>query len=205
LSRKYPIDGDIVIPVPDSARPAALGYSEASKIPFEEGLMKDRYGRRGGIRSFIEPTQRDREEINRWVVAVKPIVEGKHVIVIDDSIVRGTSSRWIGRTLRAGGARRVSLLLTFPPIRFPCYMGIDFPNQEELLAFRVGGMDASLEEINARAAEAIGVDFVGYNDLGTLSQGIALPPNSLCSSCVTGDYSCLKKPPIYKTREQMKG
>ncbi len=205
LAKKYPLDGDIVIPVPDSARPAALGYSEASKIPFEEGLLKDRYAKRGGIRSFIEPNQRDRDEVNRWVVAVGPIVKGKHVVVVDDSIVRGTSSKWIGRTLKAAGARRVSLLLTFPPIRSPCYMGIDFPTQEELLAYQIGGADSSLEEINEKAAVTIGVDFVGYNDAESLAQGISLPLSSLCTSCTTGDYGCLKKPLVFKSRRQVKG
>lgn len=205
LAKKYPLDGDIVIPVPDSARPAALGYSEASKIPFEEGLMKDRYGRKGGIRSFIEPNQKDREEINRRVVAVEPIVQGKHVIVIDDSVVRGTSSKSIVSTLKVAGARKISLLLTFPPIRSPCYMGIDFPSQDELVAYQVGGVDASIEEVNQKVAEAIGVDFVGYNDIATLAEGIGLQSDNLCTSCATGDYSCLKTPPVFKTRAQVKG
>lgn len=205
LARKYPLEGDIVIPVPDSARPAALGYSQASKIPFEEGLMKDRYGRKGGIRSFIEPNQKDREDVNRRVVAVEPIVRGKHVIVVDDSIVRGTSSKSLVNTLRAAGARRISLLLTFPPIRSPCYMGIDFPSQDELVAYQVGGVDASIEEVNRKVAEAIGVDFVGYNDAATLAEGIGLPLDNLCTSCATGDYGCLKTPPVFKTREQVKG
>ncbi len=201
LAEKYPIDGDIVVPVPDSARPAALGYSEKMGIPFEEGLLKDRYKRKGGWRSFIEPEKR--ESIVSNIVAIRDVIEGKRIILIDDSIVRGTSSRIIiGKKLKS--AKEVSLLLTFPPIMYPCYMGIDFPSQDELLAYRICGTTTNLEEINRRVAEYIGASFVGYNDVDGLSKGIGLPKDQMCLSCTTGNYDCLKRKLKFKTREEMK-
>ncbi|MCX8171886.1 MAG: amidophosphoribosyltransferase, partial [Candidatus Bathyarchaeota archaeon] len=140
LAKNYPVEGDVVVPVPDSARPAALGYSEETGIPFDEGLLKDRYKRKGGWRSFIEPERR--EAIVSNIVAVRDVIKDKRVILIDDSIVRGTSSRIIIRD-KLRDASKVSLLLTFPPIIYPCYMGIDFPSQEELLVYRVCGADMS--------------------------------------------------------------
>jgi amidophosphoribosyltransferase len=201
LAEKYPIRGDVVIPVPDSARPAALGYSEKTGIPFEEGLLKDRYKRKGGWRSFIEPEKR--ETIVSNIIAIKDVIENKNIILIDDSIVRGTSSKIIvGNKLKT--ASKVSLLLTFPPIIYPCYMGIDFPSQEELLVYRVCGTSMRIEEINRRIAEYIGASFVGYNDVDGLSKGIGLPKNQLCLACTTGDYSYLRRKPKFKTREEMK-
>jgi len=202
LAEKYSLEGDIVVPVPDSARPAALGYSERSGIPFEEGLMKNRYRKKGGWRSFIEPEKR--EDVVSNITAIKEVVDGKRVILIDDSIVRGTSSRIIvGKKLR--NAKKVSLLLTFPPIMYPCYAGIDFPTQEELLAYRVCGNMKDLDKINRKIAKHIGVSFLGYNDVENLSRGIGIPKCQLCLSCTTGDYSCLKRKPKFKTREEMKG
>jgi len=201
LADKYPVDGDIVVPVPDSARPAALGYSEMSGIPFEEGLMKDRYRKKGSWRSFIEPEKR--EDVVSNITAIGEAVHAKRVILIDDSIVRGTSSRIIvGKKLK--NAKEVSLLLTFPPIMYPCYAGIDFPTQEELLAYKVCGNMKDLDEINRKVAEHIGVSFLGYNDVENLSRGVGTPKCQLCLSCATGDYSCLKHKPRFKTREEMK-
>ena len=204
LARKYQFEADVVIPVPDSARPAALGYSEESGIPMEEGLMKDRYRRKGSMRSFIEPTDKSREEIVREIITIRPVVEGKRVIVIDDSIVRGTSSKNIVRALREAGAKKVYMVVTFPPIRHPCYMGIDFPTREELLANRVNGEADTIAEINKRVAKEIGVDGLGYNDIPGLSQGIGLSQDEMCFACVSGVYLGLKKDPVIRTREEMK-
>ncbi len=202
LAEIYPLDGDIVVPVPDSARPAALGYSERSGIPFEEGLMKDRYRRKGTWRSFIEPKKR--EDVVSNILAIKEVVDGKRIILIDDSIIRGTSSRIIvGKKLKF--AKEVSFLLTFPPVMYPCYAGIDFPTQNELLAYRVCKGVKDLDEINRRVGEHIGVSFLGYNDVEHLSKGIGIPASQLCLSCTTGDYSCLKRKPRFKTRKEMKG
>ncbi len=200
LAKLYKIEADVVIPVPDSARPAALGFSQVSGIPLEEGLMKDRYSKKGGLRSFIEPALKDRLEINRWVLPVEQTVRGKKVVLIDDSIVRGTSSKTIIKALRKAGAKSIFLLSTYPPIRYPCYAGIDFPTKEELVAHKIEGGVVDLEEVNKRVAEEIGADFVGYNTLEGLSRGIGKQISELCTSCHTGDYSCLKKAPQYTQR-----
>lgn len=192
LARKYNIDGDVVIPVPDSARPAAKGYAERSGIPFEEGLLKDRYKR--SIRSFIEPAQKQREEIVKNIRIVKDVVNGKNVILVDDSIVRGTSSRIIVNKLKNCGAKKISLLSTFPPIRYPCYAGIDFPDRNELFAYRACKDEADIDYINRAVASALGIEFVGYNTIEGLC-AIGLPLNELCTSCTNGDYCCLKYVP----------
>ena len=204
LARKYPFKADVVIPVPDSARPAALGYSEESGIPMEEGLMKDRYRKKGNLRSFIEPTDESREEIVREIITIRPVVEGKRVIVVDDSIVRGTSSKNIVQALRDAGAKQVYMVVTFPPIRHPCYMGIDFPTREELLASRVDGDSLLISELNKKVGNEIGVDGLGYNDLEGLTKGIGLREDEMCFACVTGNYLGLKKNPVIRSRKEMK-
>ncbi len=186
------VKGDVVIPVPDSARPAAMGFSERSGIPLAEGLMKDRYGRRGGLRSFIQPKIKDRVEINHWVLPVRVAVEGKNVIVIDDSIVRGTSSKTIIKTLRDAGAKSVNMFVTFPPVTSPCKAGIDFPTHKELIAYRASGKHADIKRVNELVGKEIGADSFGYNDVKSLSAGIGLDEKRLCLSCHTGDYSVLK-------------
>ncbi|GBF23921.1 glutamine--fructose-6-phosphate aminotransferase [isomerizing] [archaeon MnTg01] len=205
LAKKFPIkDADLIIPVPDSARPAALGYAQEIGIPFDEGLLKDRYSKKGPLRSFIEPHQSDRIEINRWIFPIAEIIEGKHVVVIDDSLVRGTSSRAIIKALKKAGAKKISMLITYPPIRFPCYAGIDFPSQEELATF-VNGKDASLEEIIEKVRSDIGADFLGYNDSENLANAIGIPHDSMCFTCTSGNYDSLGIKPSFKTRIELKG
>ena len=110
LAKKFPVhDADLVIPVPDSARPAALGYAQELGVPFDEGLLKDRYSKKGPLRSFIEPHQSDRVEINRWIIPIQDIIRDKHVVVVDDSLVRGTSSKAIIKALRRAGAKKISV------------------------------------------------------------------------------------------------
>jgi amidophosphoribosyltransferase len=200
LAELYKVKGDVVIPVPDSARPAALGFSEASRIPIEEGLMKDRYGKRGGLRSFIEPEQKERVEINRRIIAIEQTVRNKEIILIDDSIVRGTSSKRMIETLKKAGAKKIKLLVTFPPLRYPCYAGIDFPTSEELIVNNVTDNNSKIEEINEKLSQELGIEFVGYNTLEGLSKGLKMAKNELCTSCVTGDYSCLDIDPQYTDR-----
>ena len=205
LARKFPIkDADLVIPVPDSARPAALGYAQEIGIPFDEGLLKDRYSKKGPLRSFIEPHQSDRVEINRWIFPIAEIIKGKHIVVIDDSLVRGTSSKAIIKALKRAGAKKISMLITYPPIQFPCYAGIDFPSQEELATF-VNGKDVSLEEIIEKVRSDIGADFLGYNDSENLANAIGIPHDSMCFTCSTGNYETLGIKPSFKTRLEMKG
>ncbi len=205
MAKKFPIkDADLVIPVPDSARPAALGYAQELGVPFDEGLLKDRYSRKGPLRSFIEPHQSDRIEINRWIIPIAQIIAGKHVVVVDDSLVRGTSSKAIIKALRRAGAKKISMLITYPPIRFPCYAGIDFPSQDELATF-VNGEELSEEKIIEKVRSDIGADFLGYNDAENLSNAIGIPKSSLCFTCSTGNYDNLGMKPEFKTRIEMKG
>ncbi len=204
MAKKFPIkDADLVIPVPDSARPAALGYAQEIGIQFDEGLLKDRYSRKGPLRSFIEPHQSDRIEINRWIIPIREIIEGNHVIVVDDSLVRGTSSKAIIKALRRAGAKKISMLITYPPIRFPCYAGIDFPSMDELATF-VDGSKLSKEEIIEKVRSDIGADFLGYNDDENLAAAIGIPKDSLCFTCSTGNYDSLGIKPEFRTREEMK-
>jgi len=205
LAKKFPIkDADLVIPVPDSARPAALGFAQEIGIPFDEGLLKDRYSKKGPLRSFIEPHQSDRVEINRWIIPIREIIEGKHVVVVDDSLVRGTSSRAIIKALRRAGAKKISMLITYPPIRFPCYAGIDFPSQEELATF-VENPDVSDEFITEKVRSDIGADFLGYNDAENLADAVGIPKDSMCFTCSSGNYESLGIQPEFKTRIEMKG
>lgn len=191
LAKKFPItDADLVIPVPDSARPAALGYARELGLEFDEGLIKDRYSKKGPLRSFIEPHQNDRIEINKWIIPIPQIVRDKHVIVIDDSLVRGTSSRVIIGALRDAGARKISMLITYPPIIYPCYAGIDFPSQAELATY--GGRDyESAKDVTELVRKSIGADFLGYNDAENLARAVGIDISSMCFTCHTGDYTSL--------------
>jgi amidophosphoribosyltransferase len=206
LAKQFPVpDADVVIPVPDSARPAALGYALEMGIPFEEGLLKDRYSRRGSMRSFIEPNQDSRIEINKGIIPIREVIDGKNIVVVDDSIVRGNSSKSIIRTLRAAGARRINMIITYPPISYPCYAGIDFPSQEELLAFRHASNNLSGTQAGINISKIIGADYVTYNSTTNLAKAIGLSKQELCFTCSTGDYSALGIKPIFKSRKQMKG
>ncbi|HKG41467.1 MAG TPA: amidophosphoribosyltransferase [Nitrososphaeraceae archaeon] len=206
LAEKFPIiDAEVVIPVPDSARPAALGYAQQLGVPFEEGLLKDIYKKKGLMRSFIEPYQEDRIEINKGIIPIRDVIEGKNVVIVDDSIVRGTSSASIIKTLRSARAKKINMLVTYPPIRYPCYAGIDFPSQKELLAYQQSNGDISKTDLEAKVARVIGADFVAYNNTSNLADAIGLPKEELCFTCTTGDYSSLGLKPIFKTREEMKG
>ena len=205
LAKKFPIkDADLVIPVPDSARPAALGYAQELGVTFDEGLLKDRYSKKGPLRSFIEPHQSDRVEINRWIIPIREIIEGKHVVVIDDSLVRGTSSKAIIKALRRAGARKISMVITYPPIKFPCYAGIDFPSQDELATFS-DGKDMNDAELTELVRKNIGADFLGYNDAENLASAVGIPKDSMCFTCSTGNYDSLGITPDFKTRQEMKG
>ncbi|MDG6926495.1 MAG: amidophosphoribosyltransferase [Nitrososphaerota archaeon] len=204
LAKRHRMRGDVVIPVPDSARPAALGYSVESGIPMDEGLMKDRYRRKGSIRSFIEPRQSGREEVVKRIIPIREVIEKKEVIVVDDSVVRGTSSKIIVDSLKKAGAKKVRMVVTFPPISHPCYMGVDFPSREELLAHEVANGDNSIPTIAKKVGKAIGVEEFYYNDIDGLSQAIGLPKSSMCFACINGDYSKLGIDPGFRTKKEMK-
>jgi amidophosphoribosyltransferase len=168
-------------------------------------LLKDRYSKKGSMRSFIEPYQNNRLEINKGIIPIPEVVENKHVVVVDDSIVRGTSSAEIIRTLRMAGARRVSLVVTYPPIRYPCYAGIDFPSQDELVAYQQGATEDSSTRIGSHVAQVVGADYVGYNDTANLANAIGMPEEELCFTCSTGNYTPLGIRPVFKSRVEMKG
>jgi amidophosphoribosyltransferase len=157
------------------------------------------------MRSFIEPYQSNRVEINKGIIPIPEVIERKHVVMIDDSIVRGTSSAEIIRTLRIAGAKRVSLLVTYPPIRYPCYAGIDFPSQDELIAYKHGAAEESSNKIGSYVAQVIGADYVGYNDTSALADAIGMLEEELCFTCSTGNYAPLGIRPTFKSRIQMKG
>jgi amidophosphoribosyltransferase len=202
---KYPIkDADVVIPVPDSSRPAALGYSLKLDLPFEEALLKDRYSKKGSMRSFIEPYDKDRREINQSILPIKEIVNNKNVIIIDDSIVRGTSSKAIIKSIKDAGAKKITMIITYPPIRYPCYAGIDFPSRDELLAFQHAKNEKSNKKIGQNVSKIVGADEVFYNDTKSLAKGIGIKEEELCFSCSTGNYTSLGIKPNFKTKFQIK-
>ncbi len=175
IKRKWPeLEIDLVMPVPDTSRPAANALAQALGVPYEEGLVKNRYVGR----TFIMPVQKVRE--NAVKLKLKPIeatIKGKKVMIVDDSIVRGTTSRRIVQLLRESGAKKVYFVSTFPPIVSPCYYGIDFQHKEELIAG-----EKSIEEVE----KAIGADKLIYMDVEGLET--ALGTKELCTACVTEKY-----------------
>lgn len=176
LSNENKIKADIVIPVPDSAIPAALGFSKQSGIPFEMGLIKNRYIHR----TFISPEKHTRGKIVQLKLnPMEYALKGKSVIVIDDSIVRGTTSREIIAMIRKAGARQVHLLVSSPPVKFPDFYGIDTPDQKELIA-----ATKNISEI----AKFLGVNSLHYLSYQGLIKAVGLPEDLFCTSCFTGDY-----------------
>ena len=176
LAIEHPVDADVVIPVPDSGTSAAVGYAEQSKIPFDMGLVRSHYIGR----TFISPDQRSRElEVKLKLAIVKEVVNGKRVVVVDDSIVRGTTTRGKIRTLRQAGAKQIHMRVSCPPIRFPCFYGVDFPTKEELLA-----NNRNLKQIK----EFLEVDSVGYMSLEGLLSCATLPTENYCTACWNGKY-----------------
>ena len=176
LAREAPADADVVIGLPDSATPAAIGYARASGIPYSEALIKNRYIGR----TFIQPNQRLRATGVRLKFNVLPeVVEGKRVVLIDDTIVRGTTSRPIVNLIRQAGAKEVHMRVHAPPIMWPCYLGVDLAKREELIAARM-----SVEEIG----QHIGVESIGYLTLEGLMDAIGKGDKRFCTGCMTGRY-----------------
>jgi amidophosphoribosyltransferase len=177
LAREHPADADVVIAVPDASVPAAIGYARESGIPFHEGLIKNRYIGR----TFIQPDQRLRERgVQLKFNPLRHVLDGKRVVVVDDSIVRGTTTPRVVAMLRKAGAREVHMRISAPPMRHPCYLGVDTARREELIA-------AQIPEV-ADIGRAIGVDSLGYLSLDGLHWAVDLPAERLCGACFTGDY-----------------
>lgn len=176
LADEAPVDADLVIPVPDTAVSAAAGYAEASAIPFGEGLFKSRYVGR----TFIQPTQAVRRQgIRLKLNPLREAIAGRRLVVVDDSIVRGNTTRAIVGMLRRAGAREVHLRITSPPVRWPCFYGIDMPTSTELVA-----SNASVEEI----ARLLGADSLAYLSLDAMAEAAAPTQGGLCTACFTGRY-----------------
>ncbi|MER3514811.1 MAG: amidophosphoribosyltransferase, partial [Thermus sp.] len=185
LAREHPVAADLVVPVPDSSIPAAIGYAQESGIPFNEGLIKNRYIGR----TFIQPD----DHIRRMGVALKfnPLPEnlaGKRVVLVDDSIVRGNTSGPLVRLLRDVGATEVHIRVTCPPIRHPCFMGVDMATYDELIAHRM-----TVPEIQ----KYLGCDSLGYLSLEGMMRAIGRE-EGYCNACFTGVY------PIDLYEEQVK-
>lgn len=186
LAQEHPVEADVVIAVPDSGIAAAIGYAEESGIPYDIGLMKNRYIGR----TFIQPTQAMRENAVRIKLnALSAIVKGKRIVMIDDSIVRGTTSKRIVQLLRDAGAKEVHMRLSSPPFLYPCYFGTDIPNRDSLVA-----VGRTVEEIG----ELIGVDSLGFLSVDNMMKIAEGSKCGFCNACFTGEYPV----PVEEARQE---
>jgi amidophosphoribosyltransferase len=176
LAEQFKLDADIVVPVPDSAIPAAIGYSQASGIPFEMALIKNRYIHR----TFIRPSAQLRDQDLKMKLNPLPeVLKGKRVILIDDSIVRGTTTRKIASMIYNAGAKEVHILISSPPVQYPDFYGINLPSQDDLIAHHM---------TPAMIREHLRVDSLGYLDYGRMIRATGIPASSLSTSCFDGVY-----------------
>ncbi|MEL6160286.1 MAG: amidophosphoribosyltransferase [Cyanobacteria bacterium J06554_11] len=176
LAKESPADVDLIMAVPDSGVPAAIGYSEQSGIPYAEGLIKNRYVGR----TFIQPTQAMRETgIRMKLNPMRDVLEGKRILIVDDSIVRGTTSRKLVQMLYAAGAIEVHMRISSPPVTHPCFYGIDTDNQDQLIA-----ATKSVQEIE----QQLGADSLAYLSWEGMLEETGAATKSFCSACFTGDY-----------------
>ncbi len=176
LAAEYPVPADLVIPVPESGTPAAIGYAEASGIPYAQGLVKNSYVGR----TFIQPSQTIRQlGIRLKLNPLRDVIAGQRVVVVDDSIVRGNTQRAIVAMLRESGAAEVHVRISSPPVTWPCFYGIDFASRAELIAGEL-----SVEEVRA----SLGADSLGYVSLAGLTAATTLPAGRLCRACFDGNY-----------------
>jgi len=176
LAQEHPVEADLVMGVPDSATPAAIGYSRWSGIPLCEGLLKNRYVGR----TFIEPDQRIRDlGVKLKFNPLPQMLEGKRLVVIDDSIVRGTTTPKIVELLRRAGAKEVHIRICAPPLRYPCFFGVDMATRWELIA---------AQKTVSEVRDFIGADSLGYLSLDGLVKAVGLPKETFCLACFTGDY-----------------
>ncbi len=176
LARSKPVDADLVIPVPESGTPAAVGYAQESGIPYAQGLVKNAYVGR----TFIQPSQTIRQlGIRLKLNPLRDVIAGKRLVVVDDSIVRGNTQRALVRMLREAGAAEVHVRISSPPVKWPCFYGIDFATRAELIA---SGL--AVEEIR----QSIGADSLTYIELDQLVEATTVPRDRLCTACFSGEY-----------------
>jgi amidophosphoribosyltransferase len=176
LARSNPVDADLVIPVPESGTPAAIGYAEESGIPFGHGLVKNSYVGR----TFIQPSQTIRQlGIRLKLNPLRDVIAGKRLVVVDDSIVRGNTQRALVSMLREFGASEIHVRISSPPVKWPCFYGIDFASRAELIANGI-----SVDEIR----RSIGADSLAYVDLDQLIEATNVPKDNLCRACFDGIY-----------------
>ena len=176
LWEEYPVDADYVVGVPDSAIPAAIGFADASRIPYCEGLLKNRYIGR----TFIAPDQRLRDlGVQLKFNPLKEVISGKRLVVVDDSIVRGTTTPHVVELLRKAGAREVHLRICAPPIMHPCFLGVDMATEQELIA-----NSKSVDQIT----EHVGADSLGYMSFDGLLSSVRRHGNTLCTACFSAEY-----------------
>jgi amidophosphoribosyltransferase len=176
LAAEHPADADLVIPVPESSTPAAIGYAQASRIPYGQGLVKNSYVGR----TFIQPSQTIRERgIRLKYNPLREAIAGKRLVVVDDSIVRGNTQRAIVAMLREAGAAEVHVRISSPPVAWPCFFGIDFASRDELMADNL-----TIDEMR----ESIGADSLGFVSLPALIEATTVPADRLCRACFDGEY-----------------
>lgn len=176
LAREHPVDADIVIATPDSGTPAAIGYAQESGIPYAQGLVKNAYVGR----TFIQPTQTMRQlGIRLKLNPMREVIEGKRIVVVDDSIVRGNTQRALVRMLREAGAAEIHVRISSPPVEWPCYFGIDFATRAELIA---SGLN--VDEI----CQSIGADTLGFISPEGMIAATTIPESKLCTACFSGKY-----------------
>ena len=184
LATEKPVDADLVIGVPESGTPAAVGYAQGSGIPYGQGLMKNAYVGR----TFIQPSQTIRQlGIRLKLNPLKEVIRGKRLIVVDDSIVRGNTQRALIRMLREAGALEVHVRIASPPVRWPCFYGIDFATPAELIA-NASSNSADEEEMIDGVRRAIGADTLGYISTHGMIAATEQPATRLCSACFDGNY-----------------
>jgi len=185
LAREHPAEADLVIATPESGVPGAIGYAEESGIPYGSGLVKNAYVGR----TFIQPSQTIRQlGIRLKLNPLREVIEGKRLVVVDDTIVRGNTQRAVIRMLREAGAKEIHVRITAPPVKWPCFYGIDFASRAELIA---NGLNT--EEI----CRSLGADSLGYISLDTLVEATTVPKDRLCRACFDGVYPVALPDPEY--------
>jgi amidophosphoribosyltransferase len=195
LAREAPVKADYVMPMPDSGRSAALGFAKESGIPFEEGIVPNRFIGR----TFILPKQVDRDRAVAMKLNIIPdVVEGQRVVIVEDSVVRGTTTQSKMRAIRRAGAKEIHLRVSCPPIRHPCFYGIDFPTSKELIAH-----ERTVEQIR----DFLEVDSLAYLSMDGMLACMKHPPETYCTACWSGEYKIPVDSPTTKfnfEREQLK-